>query len=133
MSKQLKRLDILKVKDLNPVQVRKLFTQYLGQIDMTEQIPLKDEQLLSLPNKLRSTYTLWREGHDLRSMMSPATYKRHRKELREFGINIDLTSVTKEQSNNVVPFFRILEAKPAEIPNWAFDKSVVHHSTKQAI
>lgn len=129
MSKQLKRLGVLKVKDLSPLKTKQLFNDYLGQIDMTEQLPLKDAELLALPNKLRSTYTLWREGHDLRSMMSPATYKRHRKELRQYGINIDLTSVKPEQSN-VVPFIRLLEATPAQIPDWAFTKHLVHHSAQ---
>ena len=105
---------------------------YLGQIDMTEQIPLKDDEFLSLPTKLRGTYVLWRDGHDLRTTIPPSTYKRHRKELKSLGINIDLASVKRGQTN-VVPLFRMLEAKPADIPHWAFTKSIIHHSARRAV
>lgn len=57
---------------------------------MTEQIKITDDVMLKMPNKLRSTYTLWLEGHDLRNLISKPTYYRHRKELKEYGVNIDL-------------------------------------------
>ncbi|MFT7200264.1 MAG: hypothetical protein ACI9UD_001919, partial [Glaciecola sp.] len=34
---------------------------------------------------MKSTYTLWSEGNDLRSMMSKATYYRQRKLLIDYG------------------------------------------------
>lgn len=132
LSKQLKDLDIQRVKDLPPQRVMELFNDYVRKIEMTDQIKLSNEKLLELPNKLRSTYTLWSEGHDLRDMMSPSTYKRHRKELKEFGINIDIMpDEDKTETSNVVTLIRVLEAQPAEIPYWAFEKGLVHHSAKQ--
>ena len=95
---------------------------------MTEQIKLSNKILLNMPVKLRSTYTLWSEGHDLRSLMSMSTYYRHRKDLKKFGINIDLRPETSNKSNNVIPLIRILEAKPAEIPNFAYEQNLVHIS-----
>ncbi len=127
LSKQLKRLNILKVKDLNKLITKQLFNEYLRKIDMTDQIKLTDEVMLNMPNKLRSTYTLWTEGHDLRSMISKSAYYRHRKELKEFGINIDLRPESIKKSN-VIPLVRILEAQPAEVPHWAFEQGLVHHS-----
>lgn len=126
-SKELQRLNILKVKDLDQEKAKKIFNEYLRKIDMTEQIKLTDETLMKIPNKLRSTYTLWNEGHDLRNLISKPTYYRHRKELKEYGINIDLRPESTKKSN-VVPLVRILEAQPAEIPHWAFEKGLVHHS-----
>lgn len=127
LSKQLKALDIVKVKDLDAVKVKELFNEYLRKIEMSEQITLSDEVLLALPNKLRSTYTLWSEGHDLRDLMSKATYYRHRTDLKEYGINIDLrpSSVTK---SNVIPLIRVLETQPASIPHFAFAQGLIHKS-----
>ncbi len=95
---------------------------------MSEQMMLTDETMMKMPNKLRSTYTLWKEGHDLRNLVSPATFHRHRNELRDaYGINIDLRPESINKTN-IVPLIKILEATPAEIPEWAFDKKLVHHS-----
>jgi len=127
LSKELKRLNILKVKDFNQFNTKQLFNEYLRKIDMSDQIKLTDEVMLNMPNKLRSTYTLWSEGHDLRSLISKSAYYRHRQELKEFGINIDLRPESIKQSN-VIPLVRILEAEPAEVPYWAFEQGLVHHS-----
>jgi II/X family phage/plasmid replication protein len=103
LSKELMKLGIVNVKDLMINKVKSLFSAYVGRIDMSEQIALTDDAMMNMANKLRSTYTLWIEGHDLRSMMSKATYNRHRLELKEHGINIDLRPESTRKSN-VVPF-----------------------------
>lgn len=128
-AKELKRLEIFTVKDLYRSGVNGLFTEYLERIDMTDQIKLSDKAMLNIPNKYLSTYVLWSEGHDLRNKLSKPTYYRHRKALLEFGINIDLRpdSINNDFSN-VIPLVRVLEAKPASIPSWAFEKGLVHHS-----
>jgi II/X family phage/plasmid replication protein len=127
LSKELIELGIVNVKDVMTIKARSLFDKYVGRINMSEQIALSDEKKMNLPTKLRSTYTLWIEGHDLRSMMSKATYYRHCLELKEFGINIDLRPESTKKSN-VVPLIRILEAKPASIPNFAFERGLIHRS-----
>jgi II/X family phage/plasmid replication protein len=80
-----------------------------------EQIKLPTDKANELPNKLKSTYTLWSEGHDLRSMMSRRTYYYHRKMLIEYGIDIDIQP-NQHSTTNVVPMFRIIEAVPTHIP-----------------
>lgn len=83
-----------------------------------------------MPATLKSTYMLWADGYDLRDILPKTTYYRQRKQLMQYGINIDIPT-NKTDNSNVVPMFRILEAIPATIPNWAFDKNVIHHSTAQ--
>ena len=97
---------------------------------MNEQIALSTDELMNLPQRLRSTYVLWKDGHDLRSTMAKNTYYRHRKELMAYGINIDLRQDSMDRSN-VVPLVRILEAVPAQIPAWAFDLGLVHPSASK--
>jgi II/X family phage/plasmid replication protein len=84
-------------------KVKNVFNEYVGRIEMSEQIALSDTNKMNLPTKLRSTYTLWIEGHDLRDMLSKSAYYRHRAELKEYGINIDLRPESTRKPN-VVPF-----------------------------
>jgi len=127
LRKELKRLNIKTAKDFMEYGTTNLFREYMGRVEMPDQIQLNDETLLSLPTKLRSTYTLWVEGHDLRNMHSPATFYRHKKELKQYGINIDLKPESTRKTN-VIPLIKILEAKPASIPQWAFDQNIIHKS-----
>lgn len=127
LSKELMKLGIVNVKDLMVDKVKSLFSEYVGRIEMSEQIALTDDAMMNMPNKLRSTYTLWVEGHDLRSMMSKATYYRHCLELKELGINIDLRPESTKKFN-VVPLIKVLEAQPASIPYFAFEKHLIHCS-----
>lgn len=127
LRKELKRLNIKTANDFMEYGVTRLFREYMGRIEMPEQIQLNDEALLKLPTKLRGTYTLWLDGHDLRNMHSPATFYRHKKELKKHGINIDLKPEST-QKTNVIPLIKILEARPAQIPQWAFEQNLIHAS-----
>ena len=98
---------------------------------MTEQITLSDDKLHSLPQRLRSTYILWRDGYDLRSELPKTTYYRNRKDLLELGIDIALRAEHTDTSN-VIPLIRVLEAKSVCVPDWAFDMSLVHESARCA-
>jgi II/X family phage/plasmid replication protein len=110
-----------------------LFKTYLERLEMTEQIALTDDQLIKLPSRLRSTYILWKEGHDLRPPNMPRnTYYRHRKELLEHGIDINLRQDSIDNTN-VVPLVRILEATPAQIPDWAFQNGLIHDSAQRFV
>jgi len=123
-SKELEKYGITHGYQLTPAVLDELFNTYLGKINMTTQATLIDEQLLNMPSKLRGSYTLWKQGVDLREMLSTPTFYRHRKDLLEFGIDINSTCLTPEH-NNVVPLMRIIEAKPVEIPSWAYELGLV--------
>ncbi|KXU38705.1 hypothetical protein AXE65_00840 [Ventosimonas gracilis] len=116
--------------NLTPEKLKTLFNEYVGGLDMSEQIELNSEQVLKLPNKLRGTYTLWKEGHDLKSILSNGTYYNHRKDLKEYGIDIAIRCDRAVNTSNVVPLIRILEAKPAGIPAFFFERGLVHRSAR---
>jgi II/X family phage/plasmid replication protein len=127
LSKELQLLNLKQASDLAP-RVTNLFREYLGRILMSGQRHLTAESLHELPAKLRATYQLWSEGHRMQELLSRATFYRHRKELQERGIDISITCDTENQSSNVVPLVRVLEARPAQIPAWAFDNKLIHVS-----
>jgi II/X family phage/plasmid replication protein len=108
-------------------RARELFSEYVRKLEMNEQVALSSEEQLALPQKLRSTYILWRSGEDLRHTLPKATYYRHRNELLPYGIDIAISRDVVDRSN-VVPLIRVLEATPAGIPEWAFQQRLVHRS-----
>ena len=97
---------------------------------MSEQIALSTKVLHELPTYLRSTYVLWKDGHNPREMLSKPTFYKHRAHLLQHGIDINIT-VEKVDRSNVVPLVRVLEAKPVQIPDWAFELGLVHHSAEK--
>lgn len=127
--KQLAEHGITEARDLTDNRAREIFFEYARKLDMKEQIALTTEQQLKLPQRLRSTYVLWRSGEDLRSTLPKPTYYRHRKELLAHGIDIAIARDTIDRSN-VVPLIRVLEATPASIPEWAFSQRLIHRSAK---
>ena len=130
-NKMMQEIGIKTAADLTPERVRELYFEYLGKLEMKEQIALSTEQQLELPQRLRSTYILWRSGEDLRYTLPKTTFYRHRSELKEYGIDITIRCAGTDRSN-VVPLVRILEAKPAPVPAWAFEQNLIHHSARMS-
>jgi II/X family phage/plasmid replication protein len=126
-SKELIELGLNEARNLDVITVNELFNSYLGRLEMNEQIALKTEEEMNLPQRLRSTYILWKNGEDLRMTLPKATFYRHRKAFLDYGIDITLRQDSPDKSN-VIALIRVLEAKPASIPDWAFEEFLVHHS-----
>ena len=111
-------------KHLTPSIIQSIFNQYLGKIDMANQVTLHDEQLVKLPRTLLGTYQLWRQGADVRGLLSRSTYSRHRRELQIYGIDIAAMPADQE-TNNVVPLIRIIEAVPVSTPKWMYERGLI--------
>lgn len=123
-SKELQKHGITHGYHLNPEKLNQLFNLYMGKIDMSQQATLIDEQLLKMPRTIMGTYQLWRQGADVRSLMSIRTFYDHRKKLLEYGIDISSAHLAPEH-NNVVPLTRIIEAIPVQNPDWAYKLGLI--------
>lgn len=123
-SKELEQLGITHGYHLTPDVIQSLFNSYLGRIDMSQQTTLIDENLLKLSAKLRGTYLLWKQGINLRDCMSRPTFYRQRQDFLALGIDIAIPPVSVE-SSNVIPLIRVIEAKPVEIPQWAYQHNLI--------
>jgi II/X family phage/plasmid replication protein len=97
---------------------------FIGKLELSENMPIQDTVLLSMPTHLRSSYALWEAGHDLKQLLSKRTYHRHRNDLREYGIDIGIIQESKPQ-NNIIPMISYLEVVPMGIPLWAYEKGLV--------
>ena len=103
--------------DHNECVIEDVFSAYMSRLEMSEQKEL-DSLLIELPRAVCATYTLWKTGHDPKSLLAKNTFYRHRRALLDHGVDISIPSGNKP--NNVVPLLRIIEAIPADIPEWAY-------------
>jgi II/X family phage/plasmid replication protein len=121
---ELRDLGIKYACDVPPARVRELFSDYIGRIEMTEKMTLSDDVVLKLPRSLAGTYHLWKAGNTPFDILPKPTFYRHRKKLLEYGVDIS-NPPPFAAGNNVVPLVRVLEAKPVEIPQWAFERRLI--------
>lgn len=126
LGKELRKLELDKGFQFTEEKIKALYEEYMSKIILTEQFRLKDEIAFQLPPRLQQTYTLWLDGHSPIDLLSKSSYYRQRKELLEFGIDISIAC--NKAKTNVVPLIRVLEAKPAQVPTWAYDKGLIFQS-----
>lgn len=78
----------------------------------------------AMPPKLRMSALSWINGHDLRVFVSPATFKRHRKALLEYGLDISEPRRNDGRPNAEEALQRMLDAlpqhslRPLAPPDW---------------
>lgn len=125
MSLELKDRGLTHGKHLDKHTLIKLFNEYLGRINMTNQATLLDEKLLKLPRTLQASYQLWRQGASLSQLLPQRTFYRHRKLLLEHGVDITFPPDHSNSKNNVIPLMRVIEAVPVSIPDWAYEKGLI--------
>lgn len=116
-SMQLKKMRLDDAANWNAATARELWETYMQSLDLSGQRPLHGSELTSLPSALRGTYSLWSDGKDMASLLSRATFYRHRKLLMPYGIDIALTR--RATRSNVIPLLRTITAQPKGIPEWA--------------
>lgn len=96
-----------------------LWREKMGSLTFSETHPC-DDDLASLPQHLRGTYALWKQGCDLRSMLARATFFRQRAELlRLTGVDLAVAPPASTPTARIVPIKRTLEAVPAGRPPFA--------------
>lgn len=122
-SMELKRLGLAQVAawdtgdELPSAVTAQLLRDEFGGMTMTTTANLSPEILETLRPGLRMAVHSWEAGIDLRATLPHRTFYKYRKELLPHGIDI-ATKMPREVSN-VVPLYRVLEAKPAQVPDWA--------------
>lgn len=114
--KELKKLNLVTGSDWKEFEVEDLYEKYRDKLQMSDQ-KLTCNRILDFPNCVRGTYQLWSDGHDCRQIFSESTFYRHRRKLREHGV--DISTPKSDVTTNVVPLIRVLEAVPVGVPDWA--------------
>jgi II/X family phage/plasmid replication protein len=101
-----------------------LYNYFLKNLELSENMPLQANDLITLKPRLKLVYEYWLSGKDLREILPRPTFYRYRKELMVHNIDISIVQ-DKTKDNNTIPLIRYLEASPASIPQWAYDKGLV--------
>lgn len=123
-SMELKRLGldqvhhwIAQADEVQTPTTTKLLEERLGNMTMTTTAHLSAEVMESLKPTLRVVAQAWESGADLRATLPRETFYRHRRALLPHGV--DIATLVPRGVSNVVPLHRVLEAKPACVPDWA--------------
>jgi II/X family phage/plasmid replication protein len=121
-SLELKRRGLSFVRDWLPVDgvpfvTSELLREKLGTMTMTTTAHLSPAVIESLRPTLRMAVHSWESGIDLRKTLPRPTFYKYRAELLPLGI--DIAMLMPKEVSNVVPLYRVLEAKPAAVPDWA--------------
>jgi II/X family phage/plasmid replication protein len=121
-SMQLKDLGLQLACNWNLGTPMGVLNRLLSGLNMSEQHTLSPSVLDGLSPRLVAVYHLWKEGHDIRAMYPPTTFKRYRKSMQESaGIDIAIKQGNRSEPNpNVIDFRRVLNPERSEhIPSWA--------------
>ncbi len=103
-------VDIKNISDEKLIQVFHEQTEVFNAVDRTDEPDILD----AIPSNSRVHAAAWMAGKDLRQLMSRATFFRHAKVLRDYGIDI-----TEPRNIETFPVkVRIVEMKPLSIPDW---------------
>lgn len=127
--KELAKIGLSNGKPWLSLDVWPLFKDYVGRIDMTAQA-VRSSDLFEIPKHARMTYELWSLGRDVRQFMGKTKFYKDRKALLEMGIDISVPKPVDNENINVVPLKRVLELKPAGIPEWAYGTNLVFEPRK---
>ena len=124
-----RKLDLL--ANWKPNTAAALYAEFLGKLNVPDNIELDPPAVEALKPRLRLAYDSWMRGTDLRVALPRKTFYRYRNELLEHGIDI-LTVRPAQPKSNVLPLIRILEARPASVPEWAFDTAIYFDPSRAA-
>jgi II/X family phage/plasmid replication protein len=95
-----------------------LHRDYIGRVNLPENVELPPAVLEGLPARLQLAYSAWLRGDDLRATLPRMTFYRYRKALLPHGVDL-LALRTKDPQSNVFPLRRVIELRPAGVPEWA--------------
>ena len=116
------------IKTLGQIEPLSLFKEYLNRLKFESNNKMTSEQVHNLPQKIKLTYLAWSQGHDVRSLVSPATFYRHKSDLAKLGIDIDQPPRPIDKPSNVISFSRYIEAMPAIMPDSVLDHVYIPRS-----
>ena len=97
---------------------------FIDKLELSENMPIQDDVLETLPSKLRLVHSAWSSGEDLKRVLPETRFRRHRKALQQYGIDIAIVQDSKPK-DNVIPMISYLVVKPMGIPSWAYEKGLV--------
>lgn len=112
LKKELDRQELTKPQKLKK-NIENLFNEYLGRIEMKAQKEI--ENLHILPRSVQGTYLLWKQGQRLKEILSKPTFYRHRRELLQYGIDINNAPLSSQYETAPKTIKQVLEPREVKI------------------
>lgn len=110
---QIDRLGLLSVSDLQD-KLDSIYNDFLGRIVMKNQQNEFDYK--KLKEHYQRTYLLWKNGEDVSSFMERATFYRHAKFFREYGINLKKPPIPDTHREALIRPLPLLIPKAVSVP-----------------
>ncbi len=129
LSMHLKKLGLASLERWNENTALEVHQKHLSTLEISDSTMIDTTALDALPGRLKASYQLWKEGHDLREMYPRRTFYNHRRELLAHGIDIAVKQARREDPSNVIPLKVVLVTKPATIPDWAIGTTLYFNPT----
>lgn len=128
---ELKHLGLSMLSDWTPETGVTLHREFVGRVNLPENIELPPDVIEGLSPRLQLAYSAWIRGDDLRVTLPKRTFYRYRAELLQHGIDI-VSLRTAEAKSNVFPLRRVIELRPAGVPEWAKGTSLYFEPRRSA-
>lgn len=111
---ELKRLGRKRLKDWNEKTCYELHRKWIDKMEISANVEVKEAIVQNMPKKLLPVYKNWINGEDMMAIYSRSAFYRHRKQMLEYGI--DIQTIKENKSNVIViPVLRVLEATPVHV------------------
>lgn len=125
-SLEIASLGLRKLWDWKEISIYNLFMAYVSKLEFNMNLKQRTVKNLSnLSPKELSIYSLWKDGHDIRSVYSKSYFYKLRKSILD-KISVDVSiPPSDELPSNVLPLISFLDAKPASIPKEAYMEGLV--------
>lgn len=128
---ELDKLNLRKAGHWNSSKVENVYAEYVGRIDMTNNIELSTKKLQTMRPSLRTLYDAWRAGADLKTRYSKAQFYRYRKELLKYDIDIANKQINPHE--NVSRLVKIIEMKAASWPEGVEETQLFYTPRKSPV
>jgi II/X family phage/plasmid replication protein len=94
----------------------------LQNLQISDATMIDSDVIENLPTRYKLIYQSWKDGHDLRTILTRPTFYRHRRALLAYGVDISIKQDRHEaETSNVVPIRVVLVGKPVDVPEWAYN------------
>jgi II/X family phage/plasmid replication protein len=106
----------------------------LQNLQISDVTMLDSDIIETLPTRYKLIYQSWKDGHDLRTILTRPTFYRHRSALLAYGVDIAIKQDRQEaEISNVVPIRVVPVGKPVSVPDWAYNTHLYYQPKIRAV
>ena len=109
-SRYLKQNNLNQIKSWELGMENKIYALFDDPLRATSHV----DSFLEIPGRAGELAVAWRDGADLKTRLSPRTFRRYRAQLLEFGIDISVPVNVSRLKIRV----EVIELRPVAVPDW---------------